>query len=152
MSEIISNRKARHDFHILETLEAGIALKGTEVKALRAGKAQIREAHARVENGEIWLYNAHIDEYDHGNRFNHRPTSPRKLLLHRAEIRRLQQASQQDGHTLTPLSFYWKNGRVKVALGVARGKMHADKRETLKRRDADREMRRVVAGALRKHT
>lgn len=149
MSEIISNRKARHDFHILETLEAGIALKGTEVKALRAGKAQIREAHARVENGEVWLYNAHIDEYDHGNRFNHKPTAPRKLLLNRAEIRKLDHATHQDGHTLAPLSLYWKNGRVKLALGIAKGKIRADKRETLKRKDADREMRRAVAGALK---
>lgn len=144
MSEIIANRKARADFHILETFELGIALKGTEVKALRAGKGQIREAFIRIENGEAWLFNAHIDEYECGNRFNHKPTAPRKLLAHKPEIRKLAEASQQDGATLVPLSLYWKNGRVKVQAAIAKGKIKADRRETIKRREADREMRRAV--------
>src|SRR5438270_10488158 len=110
MSDILTNSKARRDFHILETFEAGIVLRGTEVKSLRAGKGQIRDAFARVEDNEVFLYNAHIDEYSHGNLQNHEPKAPRKLLLHKAEIRKLSGFAAVKGNTLVPLSFYWKNG------------------------------------------
>ncbi len=143
MAEIVSNPKARRDFHILETLEAGIVLRGTEVKSLRAGKGQIADAFARVENGEVFLYNAHIGEYSHGNLQNHDPKAVRKLLLHKAQIRKLQELSAIKGHALLPLAFYWKNGRVKVALAVGRSKARFDKREDLKRRAVERELRRA---------
>src|SRR5512134_2353467 len=144
MADILSNPKARRDYHILETFEAGIVLKGTEVKALRAGKGQISEAFARVENDEVFLYNAHIDEYAHGNLQNHQPKAPRKLLLHKSEIRKLFELAAVKGNALVPLSFYWKSGRVKVALGVGKGKAQFDKREDLKRREADLELKRAT--------
>ena len=144
MSDILTNSKARRDFHILETFEAGIVLHGTEVKSLRAGKGQIRDAFARVENNEVFLYNAHIDEYSHGNLQNHAPKAPRKLLLHKAEIRKLFGFAAVKGNTLVPLSLYWKNGKVKVALGVGKGKAEFDKREDLKAREADREVKRAA--------
>jgi SsrA-binding protein len=144
MADIVTNPKARRDLHILETVEAGIVLRGTEVKALRAGKAQIADAFARVDNEEVWLHNAHIEEYSHGNLQNHVPKAPRKLLLNRAEIRKLSVAAAVKGQTLVPLSFYWKNGRVKVALAVGKGKAEFDKRQDLKRRDSDREMKQAV--------
>jgi len=144
MPDIVSNHKARRDYHILETFEAGIVLRGTEVKALRAGKGQIADAFARVENMEVFLHNAHIDEYSHGNLQNHQPKSVRKLLLNRAEIRKLFELAAVKGNALVPLSMYWKNGRVKVALAVGRGKAQYDKREDLKRKDAEREMKRAV--------
>jgi SsrA-binding protein len=143
MAEILNNSKARRDYHILETFEAGIVLTGTEVKALRAGKGQIRDAFARIEKDEAYLYNAHIDEYSFGNRENHDPKAVRKLLLHKAEIRKLFGLASVKGHALFPLSFFWKNGRVKVVLGVGKGKVEYDKREEIKKRDADRELRRV---------
>jgi SsrA-binding protein len=144
MADIVSNPKARRDYHILDTFEAGIVLHGTEVKALRAGKAQISDAFARVENGQVFLYNAHIDEYTFGNRENHQPKSPRKLLLHQSEIRKLHEAAAVKGNALMPLSFYWKNNRVKVALAVGKGKVQFDKREDLKKRESDRELKRVT--------
>lgn len=144
MAEIVTNSKARHEYHILETIEAGIVLKGTEVKALRAGKAQIRDAFARVENDQVYLHNAHIDEYDFGNRQNHQPKAPRKLLLHKSEIRRLFGLASVKGNALVPLSFYWKSGRVKVALAVAKGKAAYDKREAIKKKEAERELKRVT--------
>ena len=144
MKEILKNRKARHDYHILETFEAGLVLKGTEVKALRAGKAQIRDAFARIENDEAFLYNAHIDEYHHGNLYNHLPKAKRKLLLNKREIRKLFGLESINGHTLIPLSLYWKNGKVKVELGVAKGKEQRDKRRDLKAKEADREARRSM--------
>jgi SsrA-binding protein len=149
MADILNNPKARHEFHILETFEAGIVLRGTEVKALRAGKGQIRDAFARVENDEVFLYNAHIDEYSHGNLQNHDPKASRKLLLHKNEIRKLFGLASVKGNALVPLSFYWKNGRVKVALGVGKGKAQFDKREDLKKREADRELKRVAMRRLR---
>ncbi len=145
MANILTNSKARRDYHILETYEAGIVLKGTEVKALRAGLGQITDAFARVENGEMWLHNAHIDEYSFGNRQNHVPKAPRKLLLHRREIRRIQELASIKGHAVVPLAFYWNKGRVKVTLGVGRGKQQFDKREDIKRRDTERDLRRAMS-------
>jgi SsrA-binding protein len=149
MAEILTNPKARRDYHILETFEAGIVLKGTEVKALRAGRGQISDAFARIENDQAFLYNAHIEEYSHGNLQNHEPKAVRKLLLHKSEIRKLFGLASVKGHAVVPLSFYWKNGRVKVALGVGKGKAQFDKREDLKRRDADREMKRAKMKAFK---
>lgn len=144
MADIVTNSKARRDFHILETFEAGIVLRGTEVKALRAGKGQIGDAFARVDNDEVFLYNAHIDEYSHGNLQNHTAKAVRKLLLHKTEIRKLFGLASVKGNTLIPLSMYWKNGRVKVCLGVGKGKAEFDKRDDLKKRDSDREMKRAT--------
>jgi SsrA-binding protein len=143
MSDIVTNSKARRDYHILETFEAGIVLHGTEVKALRAGKGQIGDAFARVEGDEVFLYNAHIDEYAQGNLQNHEPKAVRKLLLHKSEIRKLFSLASVEGNALVPLSLYWKNGKVKVALGVGKGKVQYDKRQDLKKRDSDREMKRA---------
>src|SRR5438477_9876399 len=140
MADILTNPKARRDYHILETFEAGIVLKGTEVKALRAGKGQIRDAFARIEQEEGFLHNAHIDEYSHGNLQNHQPKAPRKLPLHKSEIRKLFGLASVKCNALVRLSFYWKNGRVKVALAVAKGKVEYDKRQDLKHRDAEREL------------
>src|SRR6266536_6714204 len=144
MADILTNPKARRDYHILETFEAGIVLHGTEVKALRAGKGQIRDAFARVENNEVFLHNAHIDEYSHGNLQNHEPKAARKLLLHKSEIRKLFGLAAVKGHALVPLAFYWKNGKVKVALAVGKGKVQYDKRQDLKKRDAERELKRAT--------
>ncbi len=144
MADILSNPKARRDYHILETFEAGLVLHGTEVKALRAGKGQISDAFARVENNEVFLYNAHIDEYSYGNRQNHQPKATRKLLLHRSEIRKLAGLAAVKGHALVPLSLYWKNGKVKVALAVGKGKVEYDKRQDLKAREAERELKRAT--------
>src|SRR5688572_2881645 len=144
MADIVTNSKARRDYHILEVFEAGIVLKGTEVKALRAGKGQIADAFARVEKGEVFLYNAHIDEYSHGNIQNHAPKAPRKLLLHKGEIRKLIGESAIRGNALFPLAFYWKNGIVKVSLALGKGKVQFDKREDIKKRDADRALKRAT--------
>ena len=143
MADIVTNSKARRDYEILETYEAGIVLRGTEVKALRAGKGQIGDAFARVERDQVFLYNAHIDEYAQGNLQNHEPKATRKLLLHKTEIRKLFELASVKGNALIPLSLYWKNGKVKVALGVGKGKVQYDKREDLKKRDSDREMKRA---------
>ena len=144
MADIVNNPKARRDYHILETFEAGIVLHGTEVKALRAGKGQITDAFARVEKEEVWLHNAHIDEYSHGNLQNHAPKAPRKLLLHKTEIRKLFELASVKGNALIPLALYWKNGKVKVSLGVGKGKQQFDKREDLKKRESDRELKRAT--------
>lgn len=144
MAEILTNPKARRDYHILETIEAGIVLRGTEVKALRAGKGQITDAFARIETNEAYLYNAHIDEYAQGNRENHDPKSVRKLLLHKSEIRRLFGLAGVKGNALVPLAFYWKNGKVKVTLAVVKGKIEFDKREDIKKREAQRELKRAT--------
>jgi len=149
MSDIVSNPKARRDYHILETFEAGIVLHGTEVKSLRAGKAQIADAFARVEKNEVWLHNAHIDEFTHGNQYNHEPKAPRKLLLNRREIRKLFGLASVKGHALFPLSLYWKNGRVKVALGVGKGKVEFDKRADIKERESDRDVKRATMHLLK---
>ena len=144
MAEIVSNSKARRDYHILETFEAGIVLHGTEVKALRGGKGQIGDAFARVEKDEVWLYNAHIDEYSHGNLQNHAPKAPRKLLLHKSEIRKLFGLASVKGNSLIALGLYWKNGKVKVSLGVGKGKQQFDKRDDIKKRESDRELKRAT--------
>ena len=144
MADIVTNSRARRDYHILETFEAGLVLKGTEVKALRAGKAQIADAFARIENDQAFLHNAHIDEYSHGNLQNHQPKGVRKLLLHKAEIRKLFGLASVKGNALIPLSLYWKNGKVKVLLAVGTGKVQFDKREDLKRREAERETKRAT--------
>jgi SsrA-binding protein len=149
MTEILKNSKARRDYHILETVEAGIVLHGTEVKALRAGLGQIRDAFAQIEEGQVWLHNAHIEEYAFGNRQNHAPKAARKLLLHKSEIRRLFGLATIKGHALVPLSLYWKNGKVKVALALAKGKVEFDKREDIKRREAERELKRAVSHRMR---
>jgi SsrA-binding protein len=144
MADILTNSKARRDYHISETIEAGLVLRGTEVKSLRAGRGQIRDAFARIENGEVFLYNAHIEEYEYGNRLNHPPKAVRKLLLHKPEIRRLAGILSVKGHALVPLSFYWKHSKVKVLLGIGKGKAEFDKREDIKKRDAERELRRAA--------
>ena len=149
MADILTNSKARRDYHILETVEAGIVLRGTEVKSLRGGKGQISDAFARVDNDEVWLYNAHIDEYSHGNLQNHQPKAPRKLLLHKSEIRKLFDLASVKGNALVPLSFYWKNGNVKVALAACKGKVQYDKRQDMKKRDADRELKRATMRRLK---
>ncbi len=142
---LADNRKARHDYFIDETLEAGIMLTGTEVKSLREGRATLRESYATGKDGEIVLVNAHISEYRAGNRFNHEPRRPRKLLLHKREIARLIGAIQREGITLVPLSLYFnERGLVKVKLGVARGKRQYDKREVAKKRDWERQKGRLL--------
>ncbi len=144
MADILTNPKARRDYHILETFEAGLALRGTEVKSLRAGKAQIADAFVRIEQDEAFLHNAHIEEYLFGNRENHLPKSVRKLLLHKSEIRKLFALASVEGNAIIPLSLYWKNGKVKVELGVGKGKVQFDKRQDMKKRDADRELKRAT--------
>jgi SsrA-binding protein len=150
MSEILHNSKARRDFNILQTYEAGIVLHGSEVKTLRAGKAQINDAFARVEKDEVWLYNAHIEEYAQANRFGHAPKAPRKLLLHKSEIRKLLGLASVKGNSLIPLSLYWKNGKVKVALAVGKGKVEFDKRQDIKQRESDRELKRATMHQLKR--
>lgn len=149
-SDILKNSAARRDYQILETFEAGIVLRGTEVKALRAGLGQIRDAFARVDQGEVWLHNAHIEEYSHGTCNNHIPKAPRKLLLNKSEIRKLIGLTQAQGHAIVPLRFYWKNRRVKVALGVGKGKAEYDKRQDLRQRESDRELKRAVMHRMKR--
>jgi SsrA-binding protein len=146
---LASNRKARHQYHILETLEAGIVLCGTEVKSIRNREVSIEEAFASESRGEIFLHNMHIRAYSHGNRFNHEPQRIRKLLLHKREIRKLSGTLAQQGLTLVPLDLHLKQGKVKVLLGLAKGKNVSDKRETLKKKQSDREARRAVSEANR---
>jgi SsrA-binding protein len=141
----ILNRKARHEFEIIDTYEAGIALRGTEVKSLRQGKASLLGAFGKIHQNELWLIGAHIDEYLQGNRFNHDPIRFRKLLVHRAELEKLQQLTHTKGYTLVPLKIYFNNrGIAKVLLGVGRGKTVGDQRENIKKRDAEREMRQAM--------
>lgn len=140
---IARNKRARFDYHLLETFEAGVVLKGTEVKSLRSGKASIADAYGIVRSGEVFLLNAHIQPYEKGGYVNHEPTRSRKLLLHRKEIRRLIGAVEREGLTLIPLELYFKKGVAKVALALAKGKKLHDKRDTQKQRDAEREMARA---------
>lgn len=141
---VASNRKARHDYTILDTYEAGLALTGTEVKSLRAGRASLVDAFAQESGGEIWLHGMHIPEYAMGTWTNHEPRRVRKLLLHRGEINRLRGKLRESGLTLIPLSVYFSDGWAKIELGLARGKKSYDKRQDLARRDADREISRAV--------
>jgi SsrA-binding protein len=143
-TSIAENRKAFHDFHILETFEAGVVLLGTEIKAIREGRVNLRDSFARVENGEVFLYNVNISPYSHRGYAAHEPLRARKLLLHRDEIRKLIGKTVEKGMTLVPVRLYYKNGRVKVAVSLAKGKKEYDKRETIKRREADRETRAAV--------
>ena len=138
------NRKAYHDYHIQESFEAGIVLKGSEIKSVREGKVNLSDAYAKPENGELWLYNSHIASYDAASYNTHEPTRPRKLLLHRKEIDILAGKVMQKSLTLVPLKLYIKHGLAKVELGVAKGKKAYDKREAIARRDAEREMERAM--------
>jgi SsrA-binding protein len=141
---VAENRKAFHDYHIIETFEAGVVLQGTEVKAIREGRVNLRDSFARVEDGEVFIYNVHISPYSHRGYADHEPTRRRKVLLHRQEIRKLIGKTVERGMTLVPVKLYFKGGRVKVALSLARGKQAHDKRETIKRREIDRETRAAV--------
>ena len=143
-SNIAENRKAFHDFHLLETFEAGLVLLGTEVKAIREGRVNLRDSYARVEDGEVFLYNVNISPYSHRGYADHEPLRRRKLLLHRDEIRKLIGKTVERGMTLVPVRLYFKGGRVKVAVSLAKGKKEYDKRETIKRREVDRETRAAV--------
>jgi SsrA-binding protein len=140
---VVRNRKARHEYEVLETLEAGIVLQGTEVKALRAGRANLQDAFARFHGGELWLHNLHISPYEPGNRFNHDPLRQRKLLLQRREMRKLVGQAEQKGLTLVPLEIYFTRGIAKVTLALVRGKKLHDKRDDLKKREGQREMERA---------
>jgi SsrA-binding protein len=141
---IVDNRRARHDYHLTEKVEAGLALAGTEVKALRDGKATLQQAYAEVRDGEAWLVGLHIPEYGQGNRANHDPDRPRKLLLHRREIDRLYAQVREKGFTLVPTRLYFKDGRVKAEIAVGRGKELHDKRRAIADRDAMRQMEREL--------
>ena len=138
------NRKAKHDFHIEEVYEAGIALQGTEVKSIREGRVNLKDSFAKVENGELFLYNMHISPYDQGNIFNHDPLRTRKLLMHKMEIKRLIGLTKEKGYTLIPLRLYIRNGKIKVELGLAKGKRHYDKRRALKEKTVDREIEKAL--------
>lgn len=140
----VENRKARHDFHIHEVFEAGIALVGTEVKSLRAGKANLKDSYAQVKDGELFLLQMHISPYEAGNIFNHDPLRARKLLLHKSEIVKLFSKTREKGYTLVPLKIYFKGGRAKLELALASGKKDYDKRQDMAKRDAKREVERAL--------
>src|SRR5947209_20216843 len=148
-ANIAENRKAFHDYHLLETFEAGVALLGTEVKAIREGRVNLRDSFARIDNGEVYLYNVNISPYSHRGYAEHEPLRRRKLLLHRDEIRKLIGKTVEKGMTLVPVRLYFKKGRVKVAVSLAKGKKEYDKRETIKRREADRETRAAIKSSRR---
>ena len=141
---ITVNRKARHEYHVVETIEAGIVLTGTEVKSLRGGKANLQDSYAHIENGEVMLYNMHITPYEQGNRYNHEPKRTRKLLLHRYEILRLHSKVREKGLSLIPLRAYFKDGRAKIEMALARGKKTYDRRADIAERDAKRDMERAL--------
>ena len=145
---LVTNRQAPHEYHILETVEAGLALQGTEVKSIRAGNVNLRDAYARAENGEIWLWNAHIAPFDQGNRWNHEPRRPRKLLLHTREIGRLTAKATESGNTLVPLRIYEKNGKIKLELALGKGKRQYDKRVAIAERETKREIERAIKEAF----
>jgi SsrA-binding protein len=140
---VAQNKKARHDYHVEETFEAGIVLQGTEIKSIRAGRANLKDSFARVQNGELFLHNMHISPYEQGNRYNHDPLRTRKLLLHRKEINKLLGATKEQGYSIVPLKMYLKNGFAKLLIGLAKGKKHYDKRDDLKKKDAKREIERA---------
>ena len=137
---VTENRKARHDYFIEEVIEAGIVLQGTEVKSLRAGRVNLKDSYATIDNGEVFLHNAHISEYEYGNRNNHDPLRSRKLLLHREEIQKLIGRTRDKGYTLIPLKIYFRNGKAKVELALAKGKRQYDKRQAIAERDARRKI------------
>jgi len=139
------NRAASHNYFLLEKFEAGVALRGTEVKSVRGGRANLKDAYGLVKDGELWLINAHIGPYEHGNIFNHEPLRTRKLLVHKNELNKLIGKTQQKGLTLIPTRLYFKNGRVKVEMAIARGKQNWDKRETERRKTADKEAKEAIA-------
>ncbi|GAB2499309.1 SsrA-binding protein SmpB [Alkalibacterium psychrotolerans] len=141
---IAQNRKARYDYTILDTIEAGIVLQGTEIKSIRAGRINLKDGYASIRDGEIWLVNVHISPFEQGNQFNHDPVRPRKLLMKKKQIDQLIGEVKQGGITLVPLKVYIKNGFAKVLIGLAKGKKQYDKRETIKRRDQDRQLRRAI--------
>jgi SsrA-binding protein len=143
-TSVAENRKAFHDYHLLETFEAGLVLLGTEVKAIREGRVNLRDSFARVEDGEVFLYNVNISPYSHRGYADHAPLRRRKLLLHRDEIRKLIGKTVEKGLTLVPVRLYFKNGRVKIAVSLAKGKKDYDKRETIKRRETERETRAAI--------
>lgn len=147
--QIINNRQAYHEYHILDKYEAGIALAGTEVKSIMAGRIQLKESFVSIKDNEVWLLNAHISHYSHGNINNHDPLRPRKLLLHRREIEKLQKETTIKGMTLVITSIYWKNGRLKFEVGVAKGKKLYDKRETEMRRTIEKETQAQLKEKLR---
>jgi SsrA-binding protein len=147
--QIASNRKAFHDFEILERVEAGLSLTGTEIKSIRANGASIREAYARPLDGEMWLYGAHIAPYAAGSHMNHEPTRPRRLLLHKKEIRELASAMSERGLTIVPLNLYLKRGIAKVELGLVRGRKQYDKRQAIAKRDAERDIQRALKHSVR---
>jgi SsrA-binding protein len=140
---VSQNKKAYHDYFLEETYEAGIVLQGTEIKSIRAGKCNLKDSYARIQNGEAWLYSMHVSPYEQGNRYNHDPLRPRKLLLHGKEIAKLYGEAKETGMALVPLKIYLKNGFAKVLLGLAKGKKNYDKRETLKKKEANREIERA---------
>ncbi len=148
---IAENRKARHDYFIHDVYEAGIVLTGTEVKSVRQGKVNMKDAYSQIRNGEVFLYNMHISPYEQGNRFNHEPLRDRKLLMHKAEIHRLIGAVKEKGYTLVPLNLYFKSGRVKVSLALATGKKLHDKRQALAEKEAKREMDRHLKARSREY-
>lgn len=147
--EIINNRQAYHEYHILERYEAGAALLGTEVKSIMAGRIQLKDSYVQVKDGEVWLLNAHISPYSHGNKQNHEPLRTRKLLLHKKEIEKLERDTTVKGLTLVVTAIYWKNGRIKFEIGVAKGKKLYDKRETEMRKTIDKETRQQLKEKLR---
>ena len=148
-ANVAENRKAYHDYHLLETFEAGIALLGTEVKAIREGRVNLRDSYARLDKGEIWLSNVHISPYSHTGYAHHEEKRQRKLLLHKHEILKLSGRVAEKGLTMVPLRMYFKNGRVKVALALVKGKQAHDKRETIRKREVDRETRAAVKARRR---
>lgn len=141
---VADNRKARHEYEILESYEAGIELVGTEVKSLRKGLANLKDAFAKIEKGQVWLYNCHVSPYDHGNRFNHEPLRKRRLLLHSREILKLKQKTQEKGLTLIPLKLYFKGNWAKVSIGLCKGKRLYDKRESITKRENTRNLERLM--------
>ncbi|HBE83780.1 MAG TPA: SsrA-binding protein SmpB [Pyrinomonadaceae bacterium] len=147
--EIINNRQAYHEYHILEKFEAGAVLLGTEVKSIMAGRIQLKDSYVAIKDGEVWLFNVHISPYSHGNKQNHDPMRVRKLLLNRREISRLEKETTQKGMTIVVTSIYWKNGRIKFEIGVAKGKKLYDKRESEMRKTIDKETRQQLKEKLR---
>ena len=144
---VARNRKARHEYEVLDTWEAGLVLSGTEVKSIRAGAVAFRDAHARAESGELWLHSLHVAPYESASRWNHDETRPRKLLLHKDQIRRIAAKTEEKGLALVPLDLYFRRGRARITLGLCRGRKHRDKREELKRREMERDAQRAMKEA-----